>query len=144
MTMAIFLMLAGLVLILVARRSGRRRPEAKAVERAVLRAMRRAKAEACPAEARTFAPLVGRIVFWALAAALILGVVLPALAQTPSLTCQDSGNMRHCWNERGETVLTQERSPGGYTHSWDNRGHSCDFRRIRPRIPIGSRPPIPI
>jgi hypothetical protein len=49
--MAIFLMLAGLALILMARGAGRRRRDAKAVERAVLRAMRRARAEA-RAEAR--------------------------------------------------------------------------------------------
>jgi hypothetical protein len=32
-----------------------------------------------------------------------LVVAIPAWAGSPTLTCQDSGNMRHCWNERGET-----------------------------------------
>jgi hypothetical protein len=49
--MAIFLMLAGLVLILIARGAGKRRRAAKDTERAVLRAMRKARAEA-RAEAR--------------------------------------------------------------------------------------------
>jgi hypothetical protein len=44
-TVAILLMLAGIVLILMARGSGKRRREAKLIERAVLRAMRRARAE---------------------------------------------------------------------------------------------------
>jgi hypothetical protein len=56
--------------------------------------------------------------------ALVIALATSASAQTPSLTCQDAGNLRHCWNQRGETVLTQERSPGGYTHSRDNQGHA--------------------
>jgi hypothetical protein len=44
----------------------------------------------------------------------------PALGQT--LTCQNTGNMRHCWKERGETVITEERGPGGYVHSWTPDG----------------------
>jgi hypothetical protein len=77
--MAIFLMVAGLAFILVARGAGRRRRDAKAVERAVLKAL-------------------------------------------PTLTCETRGNVRHCWDQRGNTVLTEERSPGGYTHSWTPGG----------------------
>jgi hypothetical protein len=71
-----------------------------------------------------------RAIIWALIA--LAGAA--AVAQTPSLTCQDTCNMRHCWNERGETVITEQRSPGGYTHSrtadgkafttWDHNGLS--------------------
>jgi hypothetical protein len=43
--MAIFLIVAGIVLILIARRIGKRRREAKLIERATLRALRKARAE---------------------------------------------------------------------------------------------------
>jgi hypothetical protein len=119
--MAVFLMAMGLVLILVARGAGKRRRNAKATERAVLKALRKARAEACPVERGS--PPVGRIILWALAAALILGVVLPALAQTPSLTCETSGSYRHCFNHQGYDS-TEQQSPGGYVHGWDNRGHA--------------------
>jgi hypothetical protein len=45
----------------------------------------------------------------------------PAAAQTPALTCETQGDRRHCWNEHGDTVITEERS-GEYVHGRDNRG----------------------
>jgi hypothetical protein len=48
----------------------------------------------------------------------------PATAQTPSLTCETSGAYRHCWNQRGDTVVTEEAAPGGYTHGHDSSGHA--------------------
>jgi hypothetical protein len=43
------------------------------------------------------------------------------LTQTPTLICETHGDIRHCWNERGETVVIEERS-GEYGHGHDNRG----------------------
>jgi hypothetical protein len=43
--MAVFLMVAGLALILIARGAGKRRRNAKATERAVLKALRKDRAE---------------------------------------------------------------------------------------------------
>ena len=55
-----------------------------------------------------------------LALALALSAV-PAVAQTPTLTCETRGDIRHCWDEHGNTVVTEE-PPGEYVHSHDNRG----------------------
>jgi hypothetical protein len=53
-----------------------------------------------------------------LALALAL-MAAPAFAGT--LTCETQGDRRHCWNEHGDTVVTEERS-GDYVHGHDNRG----------------------
>jgi hypothetical protein len=58
-----------------------------------------------------------RVVILALALA-----AATALTQTPTVTCQTSGSYRHCWDTHGNTVLTEQRSPGGYTHSWTPDG----------------------
>jgi hypothetical protein len=47
----------------------------------------------------------------------------PALAQTPTLTCETRGDIRHCWDSHGNTVVTEERS-GDYVHGHDSEGHS--------------------
>jgi hypothetical protein len=33
------------------------------------------------------------------------------------------GDVRHCWDERGNTVITEERS-GDYVHGHDNQGRA--------------------
>jgi hypothetical protein len=43
----------------------------------------------------------------------------PSFGQT--LTCETHGDIRHCWDERGNTVVTEERH-GDYIHGHDNRG----------------------
>jgi hypothetical protein len=48
-------------------------------------------------------------------------VAVPALAQTPTLTCEMRGDIRHCFDHHGYES-TEQRSPGGYVHGWDNRG----------------------
>jgi hypothetical protein len=53
----------------------------------------------------------------------VLAVTGPALGQ--NLTCETRGNLGHCWDRSGTTVLTQEAAPGGYAHSWDDKGHSA-------------------
>jgi hypothetical protein len=59
--------------------------------------------------------------------AFALAVTGTALAQT--LTCETRGDIRHCWNEHGDTVVTEERSRD-YTHGHDNRGHAwTEWRR---------------
>jgi hypothetical protein len=45
----------------------------------------------------------------------------PALTQT--LTCETQGDGRHCWDEHGNTVITEERSRA-YVHGHDNEGHA--------------------
>ena len=45
----------------------------------------------------------------------------PALAQTPTLTCETSGAYRHCFDHHGY-LSTEERS-GDYVHGWDSTGH---------------------
>jgi len=39
----------------------------------------------------------------------------------PTLTCETQGDIRHCWDDRGNTVIAAERS-GDYVHGRDNRG----------------------
>jgi hypothetical protein len=64
-----------------------------------------------------------------LALAFALVAATPASAGPPTLTCETRGDIRHCWNERGDTVLTEERS-GDYTHGHDNHGHAwTEWRR---------------
>ena len=41
----------------------------------------------------------------------------------PTLTCETRGDIRHCWDSHGNTVITEERS-GDYTHGWDGKGHA--------------------
>jgi hypothetical protein len=55
-----------------------------------------------------------------LALALALAAA-PASAQTPTLTCEASGSYRHCFDHHGYES-TEQQSPGGYVHRWDNRG----------------------
>jgi hypothetical protein len=45
----------------------------------------------------------------------------PALAQPSGLTCETRGDIRHCWDKYGNTVLTEERS-GDYVHGHDRGG----------------------
>jgi hypothetical protein len=50
-----------------------------------------------------------------------------ALAAAPlfagMLTCETRGDTRHCWDERGNTAVTEERS-GDYVHGHDNQGRA--------------------
>jgi hypothetical protein len=39
------------------------------------------------------------------------------------LTSETRGDIRHCWDERGDTVITEERS-GDYVHGHDNYGRA--------------------
>jgi hypothetical protein len=48
-------------------------------------------------------------------------VIAAAPACAGTLTCEAQGDRRHCWNERGETVVTKERQ-GEHVHGHDNRG----------------------
>jgi hypothetical protein len=45
----------------------------------------------------------------------------PATAQT--ITCETQHDIRECWNEHGETVITEERSRE-YTYGHNNQGHA--------------------
>jgi hypothetical protein len=46
----------------------------------------------------------------------------PALAQTPTHTCETSGAYRHCFDHHGY-LSTEERS-GDYVHGWDSNGRA--------------------
>jgi hypothetical protein len=54
-----------------------------------------------------------------LALALVLAAA-PAVAQTPTLTCETRGDIRHCFDHHGYES-TEERSRD-YVHGRDNRG----------------------
>jgi hypothetical protein len=58
----------------------------------------------------------------ALAFALTLSTA-PALAQPSGVTCETRSDIRHCWDNHGNTVVTEERS-GEYVHGHDNHGHT--------------------
>jgi hypothetical protein len=55
-----------------------------------------------------------------LALAFVL-TAFPASAEQPTLTCETRGDIRRCWDDHGNTVVTEERS-GEYVHGRDNRG----------------------
>jgi hypothetical protein len=51
----------------------------------------------------------------------IVAIGGPSHGQT--LTCEISGAYRHCFDHHGYES-TEQQSPGGYTHGWDNRGRT--------------------
>jgi hypothetical protein len=58
-----------------------------------------------------------------ISAALLAALLSAAPAPAETLRCEARGDIRHCWNEHGDTVVTEERS-GDYTHGHDNEGHA--------------------
>jgi hypothetical protein len=57
--------------------------------------------------------------------ALVLALVFaasPAVAQSPTLTCETSGAIRHCFDHHSY-LPTEERS-GDYVHGWDSTDHA--------------------
>jgi hypothetical protein len=53
---------------------------------------------------------------------LAFALAAPASAE-PMLTCETRGDVRHCWDERGNAVITEERS-GDYVRGHDNEGRA--------------------
>jgi hypothetical protein len=57
-----------------------------------------------------------------IALALTFAAATPAGAQPPGLTCETSGDRRHCFDHHGY-LSTEERS-GAYVHGWDSEGRA--------------------
>jgi hypothetical protein len=54
---------------------------------------------------------------------LALAALPAAAAFGGEITCETSGDIRHCFDHHG-FESTEERSPGGYTHGHDNQGRA--------------------
>jgi hypothetical protein len=52
-----------------------------------------------------------------------LALALAAAFAGPTLTCETRGDTSHCWDERGNIVIVEERS-GDNIHGHDNQGRA--------------------